>query len=114
MIDAWQNELKRGDVPKSIQCYMMDKGVSEEVAREDMISLMKMKWAAVMKCRFADDIPLDWSFVEMVLNLVRTAHCFYNAGDDGHGIEDGLTEHRISSLFTHPIPLLQETAIGKV
>ncbi|WOG85269.1 hypothetical protein DCAR_0104457 [Daucus carota subsp. sativus] len=100
------NELKRGDVPKSIQCYMMDKGVSEEVAREDMISLMKMKWAAVMKCRFADDNPLDWSFVEMVLNLVRTAHCFYNAGDDGHGVEDGLTEHRISSLFTHPIPLI--------
>ncbi|KAK1391710.1 (+)-delta-cadinene synthase [Heracleum sosnowskyi] len=105
------NELKRGDVPKSIQCYMMDTGVSEEVAREHMINLMKKKWAAVMKCRFADNIPLDWSFVEIVLNLVRTAHCMYNAGDDGHGVEDGLTKDRISSLFYEPIP--QETLIGK-
>lgn len=92
---------------------MMDAGVSEEVARDHMINLMKKKWAEVMKHRFADDIPLDWSFVEILLNLVRTAHCMYNAGDDGHGVEDGLTKNRISSLFSKPIPLMQETLIGK-
>ncbi|KAL8107827.1 hypothetical protein AgCh_024292 [Apium graveolens] len=106
------NELKRGDVPKSIQCYMMDTGVSEEVAREHMINLMKKKWAAVMKHRLADGIPLDWSFVEILLNLVRTAHCMYNGGDDGHGVEDGLTKDRISLLFKEPIPCMQETLIG--
>ncbi|KAK1368453.1 (+)-delta-cadinene synthase [Heracleum sosnowskyi] len=108
------NELKRGDVPKSIQCYMMDAGVSEEVARGCMINLMKKKWAAVMKRRFADDIPLDWSFVEILLNLVRTAHCMYNSGDDGHGVEDGLTKNRISSLFNEPIPLSRKLLSEKI
>lgn len=81
---------------------MMDAGVSEEVARQDMMDLMKKKWARVMKL----DVPLEWSFVQTILNLVRVAHCTYNAGADGYGIEDGLTEDTMFSLFADPIPLL--------
>ncbi|KAG8482111.1 hypothetical protein CXB51_027083 [Gossypium anomalum] len=35
------DELKRGDVAKSIQCYMHENGVSEEVAREHVKNLMR-------------------------------------------------------------------------
>lgn len=100
-----QNELKRGDVPKSIQCYMMDTDVSEEVAREQMKNLMKKKWARMIKCRFFHDIPLDWASVEIIINLVRMSHCTYNAGDDGYGVEDGFAKDRLFSVLSEPIPL---------
>lgn len=110
-----QSELKRGDVPKSIQCYMMDAGVSEEVARAHMIELMKKKWEKMIKSRYFGDIPLDWSFTEIIFNLVRMSHSTYNSGDDGFGVEDGLSKQRMFSLFVEPIPLpQQETATGKI
>ncbi|KAK1375192.1 Monoterpene synthase [Heracleum sosnowskyi] len=96
------DELARGDVPKSIQCYMNDTGVSEEVARKHMKGLMKQKWAKLIQCRYSKDYPLSWSFVEIILNLVRTSHCVYNAGNDGFGVED---EEALYSLFIEPIPL---------
>ncbi|KAK1368616.1 Limonene synthase [Heracleum sosnowskyi] len=49
-------ELKRGDVPSSIQCYMV-------------------------------------------------AHCLYNAGDDGYGVEDVVAKDTLVSLLVEPIPL---------
>lgn len=52
------------------------------------------------------DVPLQWSFVQIMLNLIRMSHCTYNAGDDGYVIEDGLTENRLLWLFAEPIPLL--------
>lgn len=96
------DELARGDVPKSIQCYMNDTGVSEEVARKYMKDLMKQKWAKLIQYRYAKDYPLSWSYVEIILNLVRTSHCVYNAGNDNFGVED---EEALYPLFIEPIPL---------
>lgn len=104
-------ELKRGDVPSSIQCYMSDTGVSEEVAREHMMDLMRKKWAQVNKHRFSNDkIPLSWPFVDTMLNLVRAAHCLYNSGDDGFGVEDGVTKDILFSLLVEPIALSKKLA----
>nr|AUG98172.1 monoterpene synthase [Trachyspermum ammi] len=108
------DELKRGDIPKSIQCYMKDAGVSEEVARTQMIDLMRKKWKQMMKCVFSGDMPLDWSAVEIILNMVRMSHCTYNSGADGYGVEDGLSKQRMFTLFTEPIPLLQELLLPKI
>lgn len=91
-----------------MQCYMKDNGVTEEVAREHIIDLMKKKWAQVMKL----DVPLEWSVVEIILNLVRMSHCTYNAGDDGYGVQDGLTEDRFFTLFSVPVPLLKDTVMN--
>lgn len=82
---------------------MNDTGVSEKVAREHMKDLMKQKWAKLIQCRYSKECPLSWSFVEIILNLVRTSHCVYNAGNDGFGVED---EEALSSLFVEPVPLL--------
>nr|XP_017242609.1 PREDICTED: (R)-limonene synthase 1-like [Daucus carota subsp. sativus] len=97
-------ELKRGDVPSSIQCYMSDNGVSEDVAREQMMDLMRKKWTQVNKCRFSDNQnPLSWHFVDIMLNLVRAAHCMYNAGEDGYADEDGISRDTFFSLLVEPI-----------
>ncbi|MFQ6644594.1 hypothetical protein Gotur_019234 [Gossypium turneri] len=71
------DELKRGDVAKSIQCYMHENGASEEVALEPE--------------------PV----IGIILNLVRTAHCIYQHGD-GHGSHNHKTkDHAMSLLFDH-------------
>ncbi|KAK1368610.1 Limonene synthase [Heracleum sosnowskyi] len=100
-------ELKRGDVPSSIQCYMSDTGVSEEVSREHMMNLIRKKWAQINKLRFSkeNNNPLSWSFVDIMLNLIRAGHCLYNAGDDGFSVEDVVAKDTLVSLLVEPIPL---------
>ncbi|KAL8107949.1 hypothetical protein AgCh_024381 [Apium graveolens] len=100
-------ELKRGDVPSSIQCYMSDTGVTEEVSRNHMMNLIRKKWAQINKLRFSkeDNNPLSWPFVDIMLNLIRAAHCFYNSGEDGYGVEDVVAKATFVSLLVEPIPL---------
>ncbi|XP_022897579.1 terpene synthase 10-like [Olea europaea var. sylvestris] len=38
------DEMKRGDVPKTIQCYMNETGASEDEAREHIRSLIRETW----------------------------------------------------------------------
>ncbi|CAL9072970.1 unnamed protein product [Musa acuminata var. zebrina] len=73
-----KDELERGDVPKSIQCYMHESGLSEYAARKPK----KM----------------------IAINIPRMAHCMYQYGD-GYGKPDGVIEDRIGSLFIEPILL---------
>lgn len=80
---------------------MSDVGVSEE-AQKYMTELMKKKWVKLIQCRYYKDHPLSWLFVEILLNLVRTSHCVYNAGNDGFGVED---EEALFSLFVEPVPV---------
>ncbi|KAE8706846.1 hypothetical protein F3Y22_tig00110388pilonHSYRG00401 [Hibiscus syriacus] len=42
-----QEELKRGDVAKSIQCYMREHGVSEEATRQQIKNLMREAWKKI-------------------------------------------------------------------
>ncbi|KAH0635813.1 hypothetical protein KY289_035728 [Solanum tuberosum] len=41
------DEMKRGDVPKSIQCYMNEKGGSEEDARKHINFMIKETWKMI-------------------------------------------------------------------
>uniref|UniRef100_A0A3Q7FRD0 Terpene synthase metal-binding domain-containing protein n=1 Tax=Solanum lycopersicum TaxID=4081 RepID=A0A3Q7FRD0_SOLLC len=68
------DELKRSDVPKSIQCYMNEKSVSEEEAREHINLLIKE----------------------------ITAHCMYQHGD-GQGIQNSHIKNQISKLLFEPL-----------
>ncbi|KAF8411657.1 hypothetical protein HHK36_004215 [Tetracentron sinense] len=51
------DELERGDVPKSIQCYMHESGVSEEVAREHIKQLIGETWKKMNKDRVSSGFP---------------------------------------------------------
>ncbi|KAL3515888.1 hypothetical protein ACH5RR_022790 [Cinchona calisaya] len=97
------DELKRGDVPKSVQCYMTEHGASEEVAREYTRCLIGEIWKQMNKERAADS-PFTKTFVKMAMNLGRMAQCMYQHGD-GHGHSNSHTKNRIQSLLFEPIGL---------
>ncbi|KAF9614088.1 hypothetical protein IFM89_015087 [Coptis chinensis] len=99
-----EDELGRGDVPKAIQCYMHDTGVSFQVAREQLRHLANEAWKKQNREQWVAKSPLPESYVNAVTDLTRRAEIFYQY-EDGFGIPDNETENRIRSLMVDPIPL---------
>ncbi|XP_059627315.1 (-)-alpha-terpineol synthase-like [Cornus florida] len=98
------DEMKRGDVPKSIQCYMYETGASEEEARDYIKHLIDETWKKMNEDLFSVS-PFSKTFISMGMNFGRVAQCLYQYGD-GHGVEDGETKGRVVSLLIEPIPLV--------
>ncbi|CAL9072876.1 unnamed protein product, partial [Musa acuminata var. zebrina] len=97
------DELERGDVSKSIQCYMHETGVSEDAARRHIRGLIKGNWRAIngdrsFTSRFEENLKM------MATNIPRMAQCMYQYGD-GLGKPGQVTNDRIRSLLLEPIPL---------
>ncbi|XP_022896316.1 terpene synthase 10-like [Olea europaea var. sylvestris] len=95
------DEMKRGDVPKTIQCYMNETGASEDEAREHIRSLIRETWK---KMNQAQEIicPFSKTFIEIAMNLARMAQYMYQYGD-GHGIQNHETKDRILALLFEPV-----------
>ncbi|KAG6707193.1 hypothetical protein I3842_06G019500 [Carya illinoinensis] len=98
-----KDELKRGDVSKSIQCYMKETGASEEDAREYISPLISATWKRMNEERISNS-PFSKMYLEVVMNLARMAQCTYQHGD-GHGVQDCDNKDHVLSLLIHPIPL---------
>ncbi|KAH9751690.1 TPS27 [Citrus sinensis] len=98
------DEIQRGDVPKSIQCYMHETGASEEVAREHIEDMMRQMWKKVNAYRADKDSPLSQNTVDFMLNLVRMSHFMY-LRRDGHGAQNQETMDVASTWLFQPIPL---------
>ncbi|RVW96947.1 (-)-alpha-terpineol synthase [Vitis vinifera] len=64
------DELKRGDVPKSIQCYMYETGASEEDARKHISYLIGETWKKLNEDR-AVESPFPETFIGIATNLAR-------------------------------------------
>ncbi|CAL9152024.1 unnamed protein product [Musa hybrid cultivar] len=96
-----QDELERGDVSKSIQCYMHETGVSEDAARGHIRGLIKGNWRAINGNRSFTS-PFEENLKMMTINIARMAQCIYQYGD-GYGKPDGVIEDRIRSLLIEPI-----------
>ncbi|KAF2293436.1 hypothetical protein GH714_001779 [Hevea brasiliensis] len=99
------DELKRGDVPKSIQCYMHETGASEAKARDHIRFLIGETWKKMNKERVADS-PFSETFIGVAISLARMAQWMYQYGD-GLGIENRETKDRVLSLLVQPIPFMQ-------
>ncbi|EOY24798.1 Myrcene synthase, chloroplastic, putative [Theobroma cacao] len=97
------DELKRGDVPKSIQCYMHETGASEEEARRHIWKLIDATWRRMNEEQIVGS-RFPRPFIQIAVNLARTAQFMYQH-HDGYGVEDGETKERVLSLFVNPIPL---------
>ncbi|KAK9227254.1 hypothetical protein WN943_012303 [Citrus x changshan-huyou] len=104
------DELKRGDVSKSIQCYMHETGVSEELAREHIKDLMRQMSKKVNAYRANKDSPLSQTTADFMLNLVRASHFMYLHGD-GHGVQNQETVDVAFTLLFRPIPLEDEDMV---
>ncbi|KAJ4905855.1 hypothetical protein Rs2_09513 [Raphanus sativus] len=100
------DEMARGDVLKSIQCYMNETGVSEGEARMHVQKMINEMWDEMNYEKIENHsslIPRD--FAETVMNLARMSQCIYQYGD-GHGCpEKSKINDRIMSLLFSPIPL---------
>ncbi|CAI9770284.1 unnamed protein product [Fraxinus pennsylvanica] len=95
------DEMKRGDVPKTIQCYMKETGASEDEARKHIRSSIREKWKKMNKVQ-ETSCPLSKTFIEIAVNLARMAQYMYQYGD-GHGIQNHETKDRILALLFEPI-----------
>ncbi|KAK1282602.1 hypothetical protein QJS10_CPB22g00238 [Acorus calamus] len=99
-----KHELQRGDVPKAVECYMLEKGVSEEVAVEHIRGIISKAWKKMNK-EYAAPSLFHREFVEVCMNEIRMAQCMYQYGD-GHGCPEQYgTKNRIMFSLIQPIPL---------
>ncbi|KAI4347939.1 hypothetical protein L6164_008711 [Bauhinia variegata] len=94
-------EIRVGDVPKSIKCYMNEKGVSESKAKEHVRSLIDQTWK-----KMNEDVltisPFPHSFKEVAMNVARMSLWMYQFAD-GHTDQDPVTKDRIASLLIEPV-----------
>nr|AID55338.1 terpene synthase [Actinidia arguta] len=97
------DEMERGDIPKSIQCYMHETGTSEEEARKHMKYLIGEALKKMNEARVEDGPFFSRAFIGVVENLVRMTQCMYQYGD-GHGAQGPETRDRVKSLLISPIP----------
>ncbi|RRT34384.1 hypothetical protein B296_00049057 [Ensete ventricosum] len=81
-----QAELARGDVSKSIQCYMHERNVSEDVAREKLREMIRVDWRALNGDRTSSS-PLEEYFKRVAINIPRMAQFLYEYGD-GYGLSE--------------------------
>nr|WKW91725.1 TPS1 [Cinnamomum burmanni] len=107
------DELKRGDNPKSIQCYMHEAGVREDVARDHIMGLLRETWKKINKSLVESSLPQ--AFINCVINLGRVAYCTYKHGDgfsDGFGDPGSQEERRFMSLFAEPLQVDEAKGIS--
>nr|G0Y7D2.1 RecName: Full=Alpha-thujene synthase, chloroplastic; AltName: Full=Terpene synthase 2; Short=LcTPS2; Flags: Precursor [Litsea cubeba]AEJ91555.1 alpha-thujene synthase [Litsea cubeba] len=98
------DEVARGDVPKSIQCYMYEAGVSESVARDHIKYLIDEAWKKMNEC-LVYNTPFLQPLINAGLNLARMAHCMYERGD-GHGFSNELDKKRVLLLLAEPFKFM--------
>ncbi|GLU13964.1 hypothetical protein SLE2022_305650 [Rubroshorea leprosula] len=100
-LETSTDEMKRGDVPKSIQCYMNETGASEGDAHEYIWYLIDITWKKMNKDRLKTS-SFPPTLIETAMNLARMAQFMYLYGD-GHASQDQVTRNRILSLVVNPI-----------
>ncbi|MBA0624393.1 hypothetical protein Godav_009762 [Gossypium davidsonii] len=95
-------EMERKDILKAVQSYTIEKGISEEKARNHVKELISNSWKKI------NEEILDSRFSRVIVNLsknmARTAQCIYQHGD-GVGTSTGVTKDCIVSSILRPIPI---------
>ncbi|KAL4591946.1 hypothetical protein LXL04_004922 [Taraxacum kok-saghyz] len=99
------DEMVRGDIPKSIQCYMHESGATEEEARSYIKNLINKTWNKLNKERSTTNSTFLRELLDYATNLARMALFMYEKGD-GHG-RPNMTKFHVYSLLLNPIEGLQ-------
>ncbi|CAK8534657.1 unnamed protein product [Lathyrus sativus] len=100
-LGTYKREKETGDIPKSIQCYMNETGVSETQAREYLNSMIYIIWKKMNK--EVHTSSFSESFKDTAINLARMSLCMYQHGD-GHTIQDSRIQNHVMLLIFNPIP----------
>ncbi|KAJ8765373.1 hypothetical protein K2173_012070 [Erythroxylum novogranatense] len=99
-LETSSQELQRGDVPKSVECYMHETGASEEESREHIRYLIRETWKMMNK-EATSDSSFSRDFLRMCMNFGKVTHCFYQH-EDGFGIVDRESKDRFLALLVQP------------
>ncbi|KAD4384383.1 hypothetical protein E3N88_24551 [Mikania micrantha] len=97
-------EMERGDLPKSIQCYMHESGATEDEARRYIKSLIMDSWKKLNKERASAKSEFLQEFIDYAMDIGRMAQFMYGKGD-GHGPHGhpNVTKFHVLSLLFNPI-----------
>ncbi|KAI3515699.1 hypothetical protein L1887_14602 [Cichorium endivia] len=95
------DESARGDIPKSVQCYMHETGAKENEARRYIENLIDETWKKLNKERVGANSQFSREFIDGATNLARMAQFMYGDGDR-HGRPE-LTRPHVLSLLFNPI-----------
>ncbi|KAJ3697484.1 hypothetical protein LUZ61_001189 [Rhynchospora tenuis] len=95
------DELKRGDNNKSIQCYMHHEKVSESVARQKIKDLIWKYWK-LLNGEVVGNSAFHKYFRDAALDVPRMAQFLYQHGD-GFANPDGETKDQVTLLFLEPV-----------
>ncbi|KAL0925860.1 hypothetical protein M5K25_004232 [Dendrobium thyrsiflorum] len=101
-------ELQRGDVSKSIQCYMKENHVSELVAQECIRNIIKKYWKELNR-EWIKGSRYEETFKTVAINIPRVGHLFYLQSNDGNIGELNVEEMKDNtiSLLLEPITFKQ-------
>nr|GFA08001.1 (-)-beta-pinene synthase, chloroplastic-like [Tanacetum cinerariifolium] len=91
------DELERGDVPKSVQCYMHETGATEDEAKAYIKQLTLETWKKLNKERQTIDSEFSHEFIDCIMNLARMGHFMYTDGDK-HGKPDMFKPYELERL----------------
>ncbi|KAH0467953.1 hypothetical protein IEQ34_002986 [Dendrobium chrysotoxum] len=96
-----KGELQRGDVSKSIQCYMKENHVSELVAQECIRNIIRKYWKELNR-EWIKGSRYEETFKMVAINMPRAAHVMYLQSNDVEEMKDN-----VSSLLLEPITFKQ-------
>ncbi|KAH6773781.1 hypothetical protein C2S52_003308 [Perilla frutescens var. hirtella] len=99
-----EDEIKRGDVAKSIQCFINETGCSQEDARRHLNNLIQATLKAINKHMLINNNNFDFNFTTIAMNIARISLCFYQHGD-GFGLPHSQTNTNLLHLMVHHIPM---------
>nr|QNV69587.1 myrcene synthase [Cinnamomum camphora] len=104
-------EQQRGDVPKSIQCYMHETGSSEEVAANHIRDLISDAWKE-LNAECLKPTSLSKHYVGVAPNSARSGVLMYHHDFDGFASPHSRTNAHITSIFFEPVPLKESINLG--
>nr|AUZ98406.1 alpha-farnesene synthase [Trachyspermum ammi] len=93
-------EIERSDAPSSIQCIMQEQGVSEEVAQNQIKSMIANAWGKINNYQCIAQSP----YLKYSANIAKVAHVVYYNGD-GVSNADGMTQNQVMDLLSEPLVL---------
>ncbi|KAK1311103.1 hypothetical protein QJS10_CPA08g00770 [Acorus calamus] len=97
-------ELKKEDIPNAIQCYMLENGVTKEVAVEHIRGLISESWKKINEeCVAQSLFPRE--FIDACTNTIRLSHCILQYGDGYNSPDKHETTNQIMMFLIKPIPL---------
>ncbi|KAG8370945.1 hypothetical protein BUALT_Bualt13G0036000 [Buddleja alternifolia] len=97
-IKTCSEEMQRGDVPKTIQCYKNETGANDKEAQEYSMFLIRETWKK-LNGEPTVDSPFSQDFIRCSINMGRMSHYVYLHGDGLGVLHPGIKDRTIDLLF---------------